>query len=118
MVGRLNAMRRVEDRFDSEAQAVMRHWSQDDFTDSELEREGLEALESSDRGEWDYYEDAGTWLPVVAKNRVELQRRGTFERALLRAWYANLGTTAAWQPAWIEQLFPSSCGSGSSVGRG
>jgi hypothetical protein len=72
----------------------MRHWSQDHI-DTELEREGLEALEDPDPGDWACFEDAGTWLPVVAQCRADLQMRGTFERALLRAWHANLGTTAS-----------------------
>ncbi len=83
---------------------MLQHWS-DDSTDAELEHDGLEALEALDPDDWACFEDCGTWLPVVAKNHQELQRRGTFERALLRAWCANQGTTAAWEPEWIRQLF-------------
>ena len=83
---------------------MLRHWSQD-YTDVELEREGLDALEAPDRDKWICFAGCGTWLPVVAKNREELQRRGTFERALVQAWYGNEGTTYEWDPAWIEKLF-------------
>ncbi len=81
-----------------------RHWSQD-YIDPELEREGLDALEAPNRDDWVCFEDCGSWLPVVAKNSEELQLRGTFERALLRAWYANSGTTFQWELGWIKELF-------------
>ncbi len=83
---------------------MSRHWSED-YTDPELEREGLEALEALDPDDWACFEDYGCWLPVVAKNREELQKRGTFERALLRAWYGTQGTTFEWEPGWIDELF-------------
>jgi hypothetical protein len=82
----------------------MRHWIEDRI-DADLEMEGLDALEAVAPDDWEYFEEAGCWLPVVAKNREQLQQRGTFERALLRAWYATQGTTWDWQPAWIRELF-------------
>jgi len=85
-------------------QTALRHWTED-LIDVDLEREGLEAMEAVTRDDWCCFEDAGCWLPVVAKNREPLQRRGTFERALLRAWYANQGTTHDWAPTWIRELF-------------
>lgn len=82
----------------------MLHWSNDSI-DPQLEAEGLEALEAADSDDWACFEDAGTWLPVVARSREGLMERGTFERALVRAWYAQLGTTWAWEPRWIRDLF-------------
>ncbi len=82
----------------------MRHWSEDRI-DADLEMEGLDALEAGAPDDWWCFEDAGCWLPVIAKNREQLQQRGTFERALLRAWYATQGTTYEWGPAWIRELF-------------
>jgi hypothetical protein len=81
----------------------------DDDTDPNDEVVALEAMESDDPSDWYFFVDTGPWLPVVAKNRVALQERGTFERALLRAWYAltgyDSGTNWEWDPAWIEELF-------------
>lgn len=58
----------------------------------------IEALKASPKSSRDS-------LKIVARNREELQLRGTFERVLLRAWCANMGTTFEWNPEWIEELF-------------
>lgn len=82
----------------------LRHFSEDDI-DTRLEKEGLAALEVQASDGWRCYEGGGCWLPVVAKNRAELKRRGVFERALLRAYYAPPRTHYEWDPRWIEDLF-------------
>jgi hypothetical protein len=80
----------------------------DDTTEPWLEREALQAMESDDSSDWAGFEDTGSWLPVVFRNREQLSARGTFERALLRAFRAfgdNGGTHCERDAVEIEALF-------------
>ncbi len=82
----------------------LRHYN-DQKPNDDSEGEALQALEDCSPDGWICFEDDGCWLPTVAQHRERLQRRGTFERALIRAYYASRGTLYQWDRTWFEELF-------------